>query len=255
MTAISLEYQYCVGLLKFAPESIAQIETLRTMVQDCEANQLYVYTLNDGSHQAALDVDYSMPGEFGSAICFLQDAAPLVHEASGEIECAVTEDTGDLSWHYYCIHENRLWWQPATLLRHPREIVTQITPADWKGIQMIGYQGQLRFPDFPHEKIAEIDHYVRQTWRTKSLQNGHIDFSYYGGKDVQRWYVQYLMGLAALIGPELEVQGEIICSMERFSGGFYHDDYEVYGIAEGHVYRHRGKVDRDDVWIAVKLRG
>lgn len=254
MTVINLDYQYCVGVLTFAPESKAQIDRLQAMARECAANELYVYALDDGPQQAVIDVDYSTPGEFSSAICFLSDAAPIIHETTGEIECAVPEDAAELSWHYYRIHDNRLFWQAATFVRHPREVVTAIVPADWRGIQIIGYQGILHFPDLSEETAAEVNAFVQQAWRTKSLQNGHIDFSYYGGKDFQRWYVLYLMGLAEVIGPGVAVRGEIVCSMERMiDANTFRDEFEIYGIEDGHVYRHRGHVDRDEIWVAVDI--
>ena len=109
------------------------------------------------------------------------------------------------------------------------------------------------FPDLPADKAAAIDAYVQRAWRTKMLRHDRIDFAYYGGKDLQRWYVRYLMDLAKIIGPGIAVEGEIVCSMERVNGSKRHDEYEIYGIENGQLYRHRGVVERDMDWIETRL--
>jgi hypothetical protein len=230
--------------LKFVAESTAKVEGLRLLARDNEANELYVFALDDGPYQAVLDVDYNSPCEVSSAIRFLVNAAPIIHEASGEIECAVPEDVGELSWHYYRLSDNRLWWQSACFLRHPREIVTEITPSDWKGIQIIGYQGILRFPDLSEELAAEINAFVEETWRTKSAQ----------------WQDRFVLlremcgverpvpdGTAEVIGPDV-IQGEIVQH-----GAF--DEICVTNTKRDrgwHVYRHRARWI-GMVWLAVDL--
>jgi hypothetical protein len=252
--SLVFDYHFCIGLLEFAPESFSQIDALRGMASAYGANELQIYALDDGSTLAAIDVNYNAPTNIAAALCFLADVAPVIHGANGEVECAVIEEPGELSWHYFMVRDNRLWRQAACFRRAPREIVTEIVPADWKGIQAVAYQGKLRFPDLPAEKAAEVDQYIRNTWRTKSRHNDQFDLAYYGGKDTQRWYIQYLMGLAEVLGPDVTVLGEITCNMERFDGETYRDEHEIYGVDRGYVYRYRGIVDRDCDWIEVNLQ-
>lgn len=247
------EYQYCVGLLPFRPKSLKQIEMLRAMAYDCGANELFIYALDAEPNLAVIDVDYHALTDFTCAVRFLSDAAPLIHNVTGEIECQVPLDSSDLTWDYFTVHKDRLLWQTACFHRAPRTIVTTITEADWKGIQIISYDGVLCFPDLRDGKAAAIDAFVRRAWRTKMLRHDRVDLAYFGGKDVQRWYVRYLMELAELIGPGVPVEGEIVCSLERFDGVQCRDEYEIYGIEDGQLYRHRGTVERDDEWMEPRL--
>lgn len=247
------EYQYCVGLLPFKPQSMGQINKLRAMADDCGADKLFIYALDSRPNLAAIDVDHQSRADFATVFQFLDKVAPLIHNATGEIECQVPLDASDLAWDYYTVRDNRLMWQTACFYREPRTIMTEVSEVDWKGIQIISYDGVLRFPGLMNGKAEAIDAFVQRAWRTKMLRHDRVDFAYFGGKDLQRWYVRYLMELAEIVGPDVAVEGEIVCSMERFTGGHRRDEYEIYGIEHGQLYRHKGRVERDMDWIETRL--
>lgn len=213
-----------------------------------EADKLATGVYFYPSDQVVIDTEH--PGDYSEAVNFLKYIAAIVKNANGEIQCLISDEIGHPIWDFLSVQDGKLLCQKGKVVREDHiEEVTEVRESDlFSRDNSLYYRGHLCFSAFTLENKNQLDHCLKKHGiRESAIQDNCFEHDYLG-RDINRWYLRFLIDLAGSIGSNTLVQGEVEVSIEIVETGPWAEFYEFYWIEGAKLYRQKGTIHKGEAY-------